>query len=82
MDAAGNRNALESMVSGRLADEQSFDPAFLITHNDSRVIYAPAPPRLLQPNEAPPDAHKLQLVVERALNRLLDLAAPEAGAGK
>ncbi|MCB0186765.1 MAG: LamG domain-containing protein, partial [Caldilineaceae bacterium] len=81
MDASGNRRVTERATSGSPV-EPYFDPLYLISHNDPRVIYAPPAPRVLQPNEVPPDSHKLQLVVERALNRLLDLAAPEAGAGK
>ena len=82
MDGAGNRRVTESVVSGRPRDEHNFDPIFLLVHNDSRVIYAPADARVLAPNEPPADTHKVQLVVERALNRLLDLAALEGGGGK
>ncbi len=82
MDASGNRRVTEGTTSGRAVDERYFDPLYLITHNDPRVIYTPPAPRVLPPNEAPPDSHKMQLVVERALNRLLDLTAAEAGTGK
>lgn len=82
MDATGNRRATESDSSGTAADERNFDPLFLIIHNDASVNYMPPPPRILKPNEAAPDSHKMQLVVERALNRLLDLATPEAAGGK
>lgn len=82
IDDAGNRRVQEVDLCGTAADETLFDPVFLVTHNDARATYIAPGPRVLNPNEPPPDPHKVQLVVERALNRLLDLAAPEAGAGK
>lgn len=81
IDAAGNRQVQEADVCGTAGDEALFDPAYLVTHNDPRVIYAQPTPAG-GPDELPPDPHKLQLVVERVLNQLLDLAAPEAGEGK
>jgi len=82
IEADGNRHVQEVDVCGTAADEMLFDPVYLVTHDDPRVTYVASDPRALNPNEPPPDSHKVQLVVERALNRLLDLAAPEAGAGK
>lgn len=82
IDEAGQRRVQEAAVCGWAAAEKDFDPVYLLTHNDPRVIYTSPAPRVLSPAELPPDPHQVQLVVERALNRLLDLAASEAGAGK
>ncbi|MCB0175084.1 MAG: LamG domain-containing protein [Anaerolineae bacterium] len=82
IDAAGNRRVKEVDVCGSAVEETLFDPVFLVTHNDPQVTYLAPDPRDLNRNELPPDPHRVQLVVERALNRLLDLAAPEAGAGQ
>jgi len=82
MDSAGRRRVTEAGVCGSAADEPLFDPAFLVTHSDPRVAYQPAPTRVLGPNEPPPDSHKMQLAVARAVNALLDLAAPEGAGGK
>lgn len=74
MEAQGNTNVREADVSGTADAETAFDPLFLVTHNDSvRVLYAPLPSRTLKPSEAAPDTHKMQLVTQRALDRLLDM---------
>ena len=82
IDMYGRLRVKERDICGTTADEPLFDVLYLVTHNDARVNYVPAEPRTLQPNEPAPDPHKMQLVVERSLNRLLALAAAEAAAGK
>jgi YVTN family beta-propeller protein len=74
IDAMGNRRVQEVDVNGIATDELTFDPVFLVTHNDpARVTYITPPARTLNAGELPPDAHKIQLVLTRPLNRLLDL---------
>lgn len=73
LDAVGNRRVREADVSGTAAAETTFNPIYLITHDDTRVVYMPPPPRALEPGELPPDAHKMQRVCEQKLNKLLDL---------
>ena len=73
IDAQGNRNVQEADINGTAAAELTFDPVYLITHNDARVTYAPSPARTLARGELPPDASKMQLVTTQPLNQLLNL---------
>jgi YVTN family beta-propeller protein len=75
IDFEGNRRSGEADVNGTAAAETTFDPIFLITHNDPRATYVPPPARTLQPGELPPDPHKMQVVTARQLDQLLDLLA-------
>jgi YVTN family beta-propeller protein len=73
--ADGDRRASENDASGP-PDVLTFDPAFLITNSDPRLTFAPAPPRELARLEQPPDPHKMQVAVKRALAPLLDAVQP------
>jgi YVTN family beta-propeller protein len=77
LDSVGDRRASEADVSGTAAAEITFDPVFLVRHNDpARVTYAAPPARVLKAGELAPDPHKMQLGLVRALNGLLDLLGP------
>lgn len=73
IDTQGERNVQEADVNGTAVAELTFDPVYLIVHNDPRVIYAPSPARVLTRGELPPDASKMQLVTTQPLNQLLNL---------
>lgn len=79
MDPEGNRRVREADINGTAAQELSFDPLFLMIHQDARVTYAAPSARTLARTEAAPDPHKMQLAATRTLNRLLDLLAGFAG---
>ncbi|MEU6238110.1 LamG domain-containing protein, partial [Kitasatospora sp. NPDC047058] len=82
IDRDGRRRVAEADVVGTAADEQLFDPAYLLRLARADVDYTPPPPRDLRPYEPPPDPHLVQLVVEEPLDRLAGLVAAEAPAGR
>jgi DNA-binding beta-propeller fold protein YncE len=78
MDIQGNKRVREAAVSGTADAETTFDPLFLVTHKDTnRVSYAPSPQRTRRAGEAAPDTHKMQLVTQHALDRLLDVLSAD-----
>lgn len=79
IDFQGNRRVNEADVCGTAAEEITFDPVYLVTHNDPRAVYNPPPVRTLKRGELPPDPHKMQVVTARQLNQLLDLLGTGAG---
>lgn len=72
IDMLGNRGTNEAVVNGTAAAETTFDPVYLVTHEDSRVIYA-QPERTAIQGELAPDTHKMQFVVKQCLDHLLDM---------
>ncbi|MET7782420.1 LamG domain-containing protein [Streptomyces mirabilis] len=82
IDRDGRRRVAEADTVGTAADEELFDPVYLLRHERADVDYTPPAPRDVRPYELPPDPHRLQLVVADPLDRLADLAAAEAPAGR
>ncbi|HET8643495.1 MAG TPA: LamG-like jellyroll fold domain-containing protein, partial [Pseudonocardiaceae bacterium] len=77
INAAGQRRVSETESVGTAADEDTFDPAFLLRYDRADVDFIPAPVRDLQPGEPPPDPHLVQVGVADRLDRLVALAGAE-----
>jgi DNA-binding beta-propeller fold protein YncE len=81
VDSLGRARVKEADVNGTPSGDDLFDITYLITHNDPRAVYHPAPPRTLNTNEPAPDSHKMHVAAGRTLTGLLNLLASEAAVG-
>lgn len=79
IDASGRRGADEAATVGTAADEETFDPAFLLRYDRADVDFTAPPPRVLNPGEPAPDPHLVQVGLAAPLDRLVALAAAEPG---
>ncbi|MFB4296708.1 LamG-like jellyroll fold domain-containing protein [Actinomadura sp. NTSP31] len=79
IDAAGRRRVDEADAVGTAAQEEAFDPAFLLRYDRGDVDFTAPPPRDLAPGELPPDPHLVQVGLAAPLDRLVALAAAEPG---
>ncbi|MEV5847061.1 LamG-like jellyroll fold domain-containing protein [Streptomyces sp. NPDC051985] len=79
LDAAGRRGVTEADTVGTAAQEETFDPVFLLRYDRPEVDFTAPPPRDLGPGELPPDPHLMQVGLATPLDRLVTLAAAEPG---
>lgn len=69
IDATGRRRTTEASAVGTAAQEDTFDPAYLLRYDHAGVDFTPAP--------APADPHLVQVGVAECLDRLVTLAGAE-----
>ncbi|MFJ5302586.1 LamG-like jellyroll fold domain-containing protein [Streptomyces sp. NPDC088350] len=69
IDATGRRRTTEASAVGTAAQEDTFDPAYLLRYDHAGVDFTPAP--------APADPHLVQVGVAECLDRLVTLAGTE-----
>lgn len=79
IDSAGRRRADEAAAVGTAAQEEAFDPDFLLRYDRANVDFGRAPTRPPQPGERAADAHLVQLGVADRLDRLVTLVGAEPG---
>ncbi|HKN54734.1 MAG TPA: LamG domain-containing protein, partial [Amycolatopsis sp.] len=83
IDAAGRRGTAEETVVGTAADEDTFDPAFLLRYDHPGVDFGTPPVRVLGPGEQAADPRRLQIGVAERLDRLITLTgAPPTPPGR
>jgi hypothetical protein len=73
IDSAGRRRVEEAAAVGTAAQEEAFDPDFLLRYDRANVDFGRAPDRPPQPGERAADAHLVQLGVADRLDRLVTL---------
>ncbi|WP_427924406.1 LamG-like jellyroll fold domain-containing protein [Streptomyces sp. cg40] len=69
IDATGRRRTTEASAVGTAAQEDTFDPAYLLRYDHAGVDFTPA--------QAPADPHLVQVGVAECLDRLVTLAGAE-----
>ncbi|WP_043686912.1 LamG-like jellyroll fold domain-containing protein [Streptomyces xylophagus] len=69
IDATGRRRTTEASAVGTAAQEDTFDPAYLLRYDHAGVDFTPA--------QAPADPHLVQVGVSECLDRLVTLAGAE-----
>ncbi|MFN2496350.1 MAG: LamG-like jellyroll fold domain-containing protein [Pseudonocardiaceae bacterium] len=79
IDAAGRRQVTEVGTVGTPAQEEMFDPVFLLRYDRPAVNFTAPPPRDLGPGELPADPHLVQVSLAAPLDQLVTLAAAEPG---
>nr|WSY50636.1 hypothetical protein OG999_11270 [Streptomyces sp. NBC_00886] len=72
IDATGRRRTTEASAVGTAAQEDTFDPAYLLRYDHAGVDFTPAPA-----GTAPADPHLVQVGVAECLDRLVTLAGAE-----
>ncbi|MFF5302029.1 LamG-like jellyroll fold domain-containing protein [Streptomyces sp. NPDC013161] len=72
VDATGRRRTTEASAVGTVAQEDTFDPAYLLRYDHAGVDFTPAPA-----GTAPADPHLVQVGVAECLDRLIPLAGAE-----
>ncbi|MDJ0343465.1 LamG domain-containing protein [Streptomyces sp. H10-C2] len=79
IDAAGRRRVTEADTVGTAAEEEVFDPAYLLRYDRAGVDFSQPPPRVPGPGERPADPHLIQVGLAAPLDQLIALAGAEPG---